>query len=137
MKNDKRSNSRNTYTRLTDLPCADGSCGNCKRPLVHATQLEGVGPHFDDVVEQGPECGHGVRGREQNDVTKLQKHFQIVVEGTLSQAEAYDDLGVSSSGKTTEQFIYTSEHKTSRIAAVTKLENGSNVSRHFNLVKMV
>ena len=71
----------------THLPGLNISCGLCKWSLEGATHLEGIGANLCDVVEQGPQSRRWKHSREQEDITELNKHLQVVIQGALREQE--------------------------------------------------
>ena len=55
------------------------------RPLNNPAELEGVSLQFQHIVKKSPKCSHGVHGRKQENVAKLEKHFKVVVVCILKQ----------------------------------------------------
>lgn len=68
----------------TNLPCTNIWCRLSKRPLEDSCHFERIRTNLRDVVEQRPQGGQRKRRREEENITKLQKHLQVIVHCTLN-----------------------------------------------------
>ena len=65
------------------LPDSDAGSRLSERSPERATQFKSVRTNLNQIVHQRPERCHRKHGREEEDVTELQKQLQIVVKRAL------------------------------------------------------
>ena len=68
---------------FTYLPSPNAVDSLAERPLVDKAKLERVSSNFNQVVDQCAEARKGIGRRKENDITKLDKHFQVVIKSPL------------------------------------------------------
>lgn len=61
------------------LPSANVLYSFRKRSPGDSAQFEGVGAHFEHIVDDGTKSGRRIHGGKQNHIAKLDKHLEVVV----------------------------------------------------------
>lgn len=67
------------------LPCSNVFYFLTKRSPEVGAQFESIAADFDDVVQQSTQGSQWESRREENDITKLNEHLQVIFEGILDE----------------------------------------------------